>query len=62
MRKSYIYITNILEEFFLAHGEDLADRDFDDQFTGVNPRYPLIADLKHLMLRHITAKKLLKKS
>ena len=39
------------EEFFLAHVEDMADQAFDDQCTGANPRYPLIADLKQLMLQ-----------
>lgn len=34
------------EEFFMSHVEDMADRAFDDQCTGTNPRYPLIADLK----------------
>jgi acetaldehyde dehydrogenase/alcohol dehydrogenase len=38
------------EEFFMAHVEEMADRAFDDQCTGANPRYPLIADLKHLMV------------
>jgi len=29
----------------------MADQAFDDQCTGANPRYPLIADLKQLMLQ-----------
>lgn len=34
------------------HGrlEELADQAFDDQCTGSNPRYPLISDLKQLLL------------
>jgi len=39
------------EEFFMSHVEDMADRAFDDQCTGANPRYPLIADLKQLMVQ-----------
>ncbi|MDX2256590.1 MAG: bifunctional acetaldehyde-CoA/alcohol dehydrogenase [Pseudanabaenaceae cyanobacterium bins.39] len=38
------------EEFFMSHLESMADQAFDDQCTGANPRYPLIADLKQLML------------
>jgi acetaldehyde dehydrogenase/alcohol dehydrogenase len=29
----------------------MADRAFDDQCTGANPRYPLIEDLKQLLLQ-----------
>ncbi|PPS44873.1 bifunctional acetaldehyde-CoA/alcohol dehydrogenase [Chroococcidiopsis sp. TS-821] len=36
------------EQEFYAHLEELADRAFDDQCTGANPRYPLIRDLKEL--------------
>ncbi|NJL91063.1 MAG: bifunctional acetaldehyde-CoA/alcohol dehydrogenase [Coleofasciculaceae cyanobacterium SM2_1_6] len=41
----------VSEEFFMAHVEEMADHAFDDQCTGANPRYPLIADLKHLMVQ-----------
>lgn len=35
---------------FYAKLDDLADRAFDDQCTGSNPRYPLISDLKQLFV------------
>ncbi|RMG08091.1 MAG: iron-containing alcohol dehydrogenase, partial [Cyanobacteria bacterium J055] len=38
------------EAQFLAKADELADRAFDDQCTGANPRYPLIRDLKQLIL------------
>lgn len=40
----------IAETEFQAKLDDLADQAFDDQCTGANPRYPLIEDLKHLLL------------
>ncbi|TAF39799.1 MAG: bifunctional acetaldehyde-CoA/alcohol dehydrogenase, partial [Oscillatoriales cyanobacterium] len=39
------------DDFFFAHVEEMADRAFDDQCTGANPRYPLIADLKQLLIQ-----------
>ena len=39
------------EDYFMTHVEEMADHAFDDQCTGANPRYPLIADLKQLMIR-----------
>lgn len=36
------------EDEFLARVDDLAGRAFDDQCTGANPRYPLIAELGRL--------------
>lgn len=41
----------VSEAFFMDHVEEMADHAFDDQCTGANPRYPLIADLKHLMVQ-----------
>ncbi len=41
----------VADDFFLAHVEEMADRAFDDQCTGANPRYPLIADLKQLLMQ-----------
>lgn len=41
----------VADDFFLAHVEEMADRAFDDQCTGANPRYPLIADLKQLLIQ-----------
>jgi acetaldehyde dehydrogenase/alcohol dehydrogenase len=35
---------------FQARLEELADQSFDDQCTGSNPRYPLISDLKSLLM------------
>ena len=35
---------------FYAKLDELADRAFDDQCTGSNPRYPLISDLKQLFV------------
>ena len=39
------------DDFFFARVEEMADRAFDDQCTGANPRYPLIEDLKQLLLQ-----------
>lgn len=38
------------EAEFLAKVNEVADQAFDDQCTGANPRYPLIEDLKQLIL------------
>ncbi|MGC9526257.1 MAG: bifunctional acetaldehyde-CoA/alcohol dehydrogenase [Limnospira sp.] len=38
------------EAEFLIKVDEVADQAFDDQCTGANPRYPLIADLKQLIL------------
>jgi acetaldehyde dehydrogenase/alcohol dehydrogenase len=38
------------EEAFLARVDQVAEGAFDDQCTGSNPRYPLIAELKQLLL------------
>lgn len=40
----------ISEADFLAQVDRLAEDAFDDQCTGTNPRYPLIADLKQILL------------
>ncbi len=40
----------VQEADFLAKVDKLADDAFDDQRTGANPRYPLIAELKQIML------------
>jgi acetaldehyde dehydrogenase/alcohol dehydrogenase len=39
------------EEAFLANLDDLALEAFDDQCTGANPRYPLVAEIKEMYLR-----------
>ncbi len=41
----------IPEKDFLARVDELAEKAFDDQCTGANPRYPLISELKELYLR-----------
>jgi acetaldehyde dehydrogenase/alcohol dehydrogenase len=38
------------EAEFLIKVDEVADQAFDDQCTGANPRYPLIQDLKQLIL------------
>jgi acetaldehyde dehydrogenase/alcohol dehydrogenase len=38
------------EEDFLAKVDELAVKAFDDQCTSANPRYPLISELKDLLL------------
>ncbi|SQH76795.1 fused acetaldehyde-CoA dehydrogenase; iron-dependent alcohol dehydrogenase; pyruvate-formate lyase deactivase [Shewanella benthica] len=38
------------EADFLAKLDELAENAFDDQCTGANPRYPLIAELKQILL------------
>ncbi|MGL5284975.1 MAG: bifunctional acetaldehyde-CoA/alcohol dehydrogenase, partial [Aeromonas sp.] len=38
------------EEKFLAAVDHLAVEAFDDQCTGANPRYPLITELKQILL------------
>ncbi|ARU94138.1 bifunctional acetaldehyde-CoA/alcohol dehydrogenase [Tatumella citrea] len=40
----------VQEADFLAKIDKLAEDAFDDQCTGANPRYPLIAELKQIML------------
>ncbi len=39
------------EAEFYAKVDSLADQAFDDQCTGANPRYPLISDLKELLIQ-----------
>lgn len=38
------------ETEFMAKAEELSEQAFDDQCTGSNPRYPLITDLKQLVI------------
>ena len=40
----------VAEDDFLAAVDDLAEQAFDDQCTGANPRYPLISELKEVLL------------
>lgn len=39
------------EATFLAQLDELALKAFDDQCTGANPRYPLVAELKEILLK-----------
>ncbi|MPN42981.1 Aldehyde-alcohol dehydrogenase [bioreactor metagenome] len=39
------------EATFLARLDELAIKAFDDQCTGANPRYPLVAELKEILLK-----------
>ena len=38
------------EKTFLANLDELAVKAFDDQCTGANPRYPLIDEIKQMLL------------
>ncbi|MDR0218608.1 MAG: bifunctional acetaldehyde-CoA/alcohol dehydrogenase [Enterobacteriaceae bacterium] len=45
-----IQAAGVQESDFLAKIDKLAEDAFDDQCTGANPRYPLISELKQLLL------------
>ncbi|MCG9731579.1 bifunctional acetaldehyde-CoA/alcohol dehydrogenase [Shewanella sp. Isolate13] len=45
-----IQAAGVNEADFLAKLDELAEDAFDDQCTGANPRYPLIAELKQILL------------
>jgi acetaldehyde dehydrogenase/alcohol dehydrogenase len=45
-----IQAAGVEEADFLARVDQLAEAAFDDQCTGANPRYPLISELKQLLL------------
>ena len=45
-----IQAAGVNEADFLAAVDDLAEQAFDDQCTGANPRYPLISELKDVLL------------
>lgn len=49
--KQSIQAYGVDEAAFLARVDSLAEEAFDDQCTGANPRYPLIAELKEIYLR-----------
>ena len=48
---SSIKAAGVDEESFLAGLDELALDAFDDQCTGANPRYPLIAEIKEMYMR-----------
>jgi acetaldehyde dehydrogenase/alcohol dehydrogenase len=39
------------EKEFFAKLDELAEKAFDDQCTGANPRYPLISEIKELLVK-----------
>ncbi|MFQ3228927.1 bifunctional acetaldehyde-CoA/alcohol dehydrogenase [Reinekea sp.] len=45
-----IQAAGVNEADFLAKVDNLAEEAFDDQCTGANPRYPLIAELKQILI------------
>lgn len=47
----HMVLPSVSEADFLSQIEHMAERAFDDQCTGANPRYPLIQDLKELFER-----------
>jgi len=42
---------NVDEKYFLETLDDMSEQAFNDQCTGANPRYPLIAELKEIYLK-----------
>jgi len=45
-----IQAAGVNEAEFMAKVDELAEHAFDDQCTGANPRYPLIAELKEVLI------------
>ncbi len=45
-----IQAAGVNEADFMAAVDDLAEQAFDDQCTGANPRYPLISELKEILI------------
>jgi len=45
-----IQAAGVKEAEFMAKVDELAEHAFDDQCTGANPRYPLIAELKEVLI------------
>jgi len=41
----------------MAKVDELAEHAFDDQCTGANPRYPLISELKEVLIASFYGKK-----
>ena len=42
---------NVDEKYFLETLDEMSEQAFNDQCTGANPRYPLIAELKEIYLK-----------
>ncbi|MFC5352393.1 hypothetical protein ACFPDS_31200, partial [Azospirillum lipoferum] len=45
-----IQAAGVPEAAFLARVDALAEAAFDDQCTGANPRYPLVAEIRQLLI------------
>jgi acetaldehyde dehydrogenase/alcohol dehydrogenase len=45
-----IQAAGVPEEEFLAKLDELSEEAFDDQCTGANPRYPLMSEIRQLLL------------
>ncbi|MFP5512117.1 MAG: hypothetical protein ACLGJC_03385, partial [Alphaproteobacteria bacterium] len=45
-----IQAAGVPEAAFLARVDAIAEAAFDDQCTGANPRYPLVAEIKQLLI------------
>jgi hypothetical protein len=52
----------VQEADFLAHVDKLSEDAFDDQCTGANPRYPLISELKQILLDTFYGREFAKKA
>ncbi|MFP5511687.1 MAG: hypothetical protein ACLGJC_01180, partial [Alphaproteobacteria bacterium] len=45
-----IQAAGVPEAAFLARVDAIAEAAFDDQCTGANPRYPLVAEIRQLLI------------
>lgn len=45
-----IQAAGVAEADFLDHVDEVSEKAFDDQCTGANPRYPLIAEIRQVLL------------
>ena len=45
-----IQAAGVDEDLFMSKLDELAEEAFDDQCTGANPRYPLISELKNILI------------
>ena len=48
--QKYLKECGIDEKEFLSKVDMLADKAFEDQCTGVNPRVPLVSEIKQILL------------
>ncbi len=49
--KEWLDAKGVTEKVFLDQLDELATKAFDDQCTGANPRYPLISEIKDILLK-----------